>query len=186
MAPAASLLVRVWEVRGLGWFGDFVLQFGAQSIDLGGEETILARICWSRRGFGAQEMGERGRAGKAGCRMGSRRKGGGDRSVDVFARSRLGTSGVARFSRAKSSSSTRALSLLFSVPHHLFAWRVLYLARWLTLIILALTRRHLCKPYAIGSPPLPAPRLRPDPAARRIAFAVAAAAPTRRRRTTRS
>jgi hypothetical protein len=53
---------------------------------------------------------ERGRAGKVGCRMGSRRKGGGDRSVGVFARSRLGTSGVTRFSRAKSSSSTRSLS----------------------------------------------------------------------------
>jgi len=65
-------------VRVLGGFWAFVLQFGAQRVDLGGEESILARIwlCFGRiwradergkaRASGpAARGGRRVRAGKA-------------------------------------------------------------------------------------------------------------------------
>ena len=58
------LLVRVWETRVLRGFGAFVLQFGAQGIDSGGEETILARIWWSCGGI--WRAGEQGRARTSG------------------------------------------------------------------------------------------------------------------------
>jgi len=53
-------------------------------------------------GFGARASREgRGRVEGRGCRTRSRREGGGERSVDQSARTRLRTDGVVGFSRAK-------------------------------------------------------------------------------------
>jgi len=54
-------------VRVLGGFWAFVLQFGAQRVDLGGEESILARIwlCFGRI-WRADERGKARASGPAG------------------------------------------------------------------------------------------------------------------------